>query len=89
MFTLYFFQFARLLQRAERDADRIEQVERHECAILVHVELAIASTVAITTDLVQPLEGRRELVKKFQAADIFLTDLFSFLASHACNDARR
>ena len=52
------------------------------------MQLAVARLVALTPDRMQRLEQRQQLVEEFQARDVFVTDIFTLLSSHAPEYAR-
>ncbi len=81
-FLLHLGQLAGLLQAAQRGDNRIEQVEQHEHAILVVVQLSVAGTIAGTAVVVQPLQEGSELVEVFEPGDLPLRDLLAPLARH-------
>ena len=69
-----FFEFAGLLESAQRLDDGVEEVEKDEHAILIVVQDAIAGAIAFAADVVETFEQRREPVEVLQAAHVLLLD---------------
>ena len=65
-------QAAGILQGTHRIDQRIEQIEHHQRAVLIEVELAVGRLVAFATHLVQTGKQRQQMAEIFQSANILV-----------------
>ena len=63
-------ELADLLKSPQRINNRAEQPEQDQCAILVHMEAAVARLVTFRADAMQPLQQRPELSKVLQPLNV-------------------
>jgi hypothetical protein len=85
---MHLSQLAGLLGRPQRADHRIEQKQEHQHAVLVEVQPAVASFVALTTDVVQACQKRGELVEILQARHVLFPHFSALFAGHADDYAR-
>ena len=77
------FQFAGLLDGAQRGDDGIEEEQQDVGAVVVEEELAIAGLVAVGADVVKSFEQRHQPVEILQADDVAFGGFRSFACRHA------
>jgi len=87
-FLLHLLEFARLLDATQRRNDQIEPEQQDVRAILVEEQSPTAGNVAMSADIVKPLEQRRQPVEVLQSNDVALANLAGSLACHSTVGAR-
>jgi hypothetical protein len=87
-FLLYSFEFAGLLNAAQRRDDGVEQEQQNVGAVVVEEELAIAGAIALSADVVQAFQQRHQPVEVLQTDNVAVAQLALFSLAHALNYAQ-
>lgn len=80
------------LDRTQRVADRVEQIQQQQRHVVVHVQLPVAGPVPFAADVMQLLQQPGEGTEILESLQIRLSKIVlgtAHAASEACGEARR